>query len=87
MKCYEAGHVVSVTVNIGEAKARLSELIHRVEAGEEVVIAHAGRPVARLAPVERANVRAVIAAIKADRAKRAKVTTAEILAARNAGRR
>jgi prevent-host-death family protein len=37
-------------VNIYEAKTGLSRLIDRVEAGEEVVIARAGRPVARLVP-------------------------------------
>ena len=35
-------------VNIHEAKTHLSRLIERVEAGDEVVIARAGRPVARL---------------------------------------
>jgi prevent-host-death family protein len=35
-------------VNIHEAKTRLSELIAAVEAGEEVVIARAGKRVARL---------------------------------------
>jgi prevent-host-death family protein len=38
------------TVNIHEAKTHLSRLIERVESGEEVVIARAGRPVARLVP-------------------------------------
>jgi prevent-host-death family protein len=38
-------------VNIHDAKTRLSSLIERVEAGEEIVIARAGRPVARLAPL------------------------------------
>jgi prevent-host-death family protein len=38
------------TVNIHEAKTHLSRLIERVEAGEELVIARAGRPVARLVP-------------------------------------
>jgi len=37
-------------VNIHEAKTHLSRLIERVETGEEVVIARAGRPVARLVP-------------------------------------
>ena len=36
------------SVNIHEAKTHLSRLIERVEAGEEIVIARAGRPVARL---------------------------------------
>ena len=38
------------TVNVHEAKTHLSRLLERVEAGEEVVIARAGRPVARLVP-------------------------------------
>ncbi len=38
-------------VNIHDAKSRLSQLLERVEAGEEIVIARAGRPVARLAPL------------------------------------
>jgi len=38
------------SVNIHEAKTHLSRLVERVEAGEEVVIARAGRPVARLVP-------------------------------------
>ena len=37
-------------VNIHEAKTHLSRLVERVEAGEELVIARAGRPVARLVP-------------------------------------
>jgi prevent-host-death family protein len=36
--------------NIHEAKTHLSRLVERVEAGEEIVIARAGRPVARLVP-------------------------------------
>ncbi|MFM2438620.1 MAG: hypothetical protein RLZ55_1443 [Actinomycetota bacterium] len=43
--------LVSITVNVHEAKTRLSELLARVEQGEDVVIARAGTPVARLTPV------------------------------------
>ena len=39
------------TINIHQAKTQLSRLIERVNAGEEIVIAKAGRPVARLVPV------------------------------------
>ena len=39
------------TVNIHEAKTHLSRLIEDVSAGEEVVIARNGKPVARLLPV------------------------------------
>ncbi len=42
--------MVEPVVNIHEAKTHLSRLVERVEAGEEVVIARAGRPVARLIP-------------------------------------
>ena len=37
-------------VNIHEAKTHLSRLIERVEAGEEITLARAGRPVAKLVP-------------------------------------
>ena len=37
-----------VTVNVHEAKTSLSRLLAKVEAGEEVVIARNGTPVARL---------------------------------------
>jgi len=36
--------------NIHEAKSQLSKLIERAEAGEEVIIARAGRLVAKLVP-------------------------------------
>lgn len=34
-----------------EAKTKLSQLVERAEAGEEIVIARRGKPVARLVPV------------------------------------
>ena len=40
------------TVNIHAAKTQLSRLVDAVAAGEEVIIARAGRPVARLVPIE-----------------------------------
>lgn len=36
------------TINVRQAKAHLSRLLAQVEAGEEVVIARRGEPVARL---------------------------------------
>ncbi len=44
-------------INIPEAKAKLSELLDRALAGEEIVIARAGKPLARLVPVEELNPR------------------------------
>ena len=40
------------TVNVHEAKTHLSRLLAQVEAGQEVVIARNGAPVARLVPCE-----------------------------------
>ena len=42
---------MGTTVNIHEAKTHLSRLLQRVQAGEEVVIAKAGKPVARLVAI------------------------------------
>jgi prevent-host-death family protein len=39
------------TVNLYEAKTGLSRLVERAAAGEEIVIAKAGRPLARLVPL------------------------------------
>ncbi len=38
------------SVNVHDAKTHLSKLLERAEAGEEIVIAKAGRPVAKLVP-------------------------------------
>lgn len=39
-------------INIYDAKARLSELVDRAAAGEEIIIAKAGKPRARLVPLQ-----------------------------------
>ena len=39
-------------VGVHEAKTHLSRLLRRVAAGEEIVIAKGGKPVARLVPVD-----------------------------------
>jgi prevent-host-death family protein len=38
-------------VNIHEAKTHLSRLVEEVETGKEVIIARAGKPIARLVPM------------------------------------
>jgi prevent-host-death family protein len=49
---------MSMEVNIHEAKTHFSRLLQRVANGEEVIIARAGVPVARLVPVvQKQNVR------------------------------
>jgi prevent-host-death family protein len=45
---------VTKQVNVYEAKTQLSKLLEQVEAGEEIVIARHGKPVARLVPLQRA---------------------------------
>lgn len=42
---------MEITSSVTEAKARLSELLRRVEAGQSILILSRGRPVARLSPV------------------------------------
>jgi len=49
-----------VEVNVHEAKTHLSRLLARVARGEDVVIARAGKPVARLVPVARPKGRRVL---------------------------
>ncbi|HEU0192387.1 MAG TPA: type II toxin-antitoxin system prevent-host-death family antitoxin [Mycobacterium sp.] len=45
-----------VTVNVHDAKTRLSHLLARVEHGETITIARAGRPVADLIPHVRVDI-------------------------------
>jgi len=42
---------MSKTLNLYEAKSHLSELVERAAGGEEIVIAKAGKPMARLVPL------------------------------------
>jgi prevent-host-death family protein len=42
---------MTITVNVHEAKTHLSRLLARVGLGEEVIIARAGVPIARLVPI------------------------------------
>ena len=46
---------MSKPINIYEAKTRLSELVERAASGEEIIIAKAGTPRARLVPMPTAN--------------------------------
>lgn len=47
-------------VGMHEAKTKLSQLVERAEAGEDIVIARNGRPVARLVPVAGGNALAAV---------------------------
>ena len=64
-------------ISVSEAKAQLTELLRRAEAGDEVIITRHGRPSVRLIPAdevqtEKKDLRAVIAEIQASA--RAKIT-------------
>lgn len=79
------------TVPLAEAKNKLSELIDRVSRGEEFVITRHDTKIARLIPVkhpsQRESQRAVEAIKKLRDTEPVSVTTAEILAWKNEGRR
>lgn len=57
-------------IPVSEAKAQLTELVRRVEAGEEIVLTRHGKQVAKLSALkprpDRAQRRAVLEAIMAD---------------------
>jgi antitoxin (DNA-binding transcriptional repressor) of toxin-antitoxin stability system len=79
---------MTITVKVGEAKTHLSELLSRVEAGEEFIIARGNDPIAKLSRIQRRNdVEAVIDEIRAARARAKPVTQEEIRAWRDEGRR
>jgi prevent-host-death family protein len=48
---------MAASVNVYEAKTHLSQLLDRAAAGEEIVIARAGRPIARLVALSDASLR------------------------------
>lgn len=47
---------MSEQIDIYDARMRLSQLVDRAEAGEEITIARGGRPAARLVPLRAAAV-------------------------------
>ncbi len=53
------------SVNLADAKARLSELVDRVEAGDTIDITRRGRPVARLTAIARPRKRIDLAMLEA----------------------
>lgn len=50
---------MTVTINIHEAKTHLSKLLQQVMLGEEVIIAKAGEPIAKLVPFQAKPVKRV----------------------------
>lgn len=84
----------ATSVGAYDAKTRLSELLDRVERGEQIIITRHGKPVARLIPEgghDRAAAFAAVERITARRkqlaARGVRTTQAEIRAMREEGRR
>ncbi len=78
---------MTITIKVGEAKTHLSELLAKVEAGEEVVIARGNEPVARLVKaIDTQSRQRLIAAIRAERSQRTKTTADEIRTWKEEGR-
>lgn len=70
---------MTVTVKVAEAKTHLSELLARVEAGEDFIIARGNDPIARLVAMDERRQRlAAIEAVRALRTKTKPVSLSEI---------
>ena len=78
---------MTIQVNVGEAKARLSELLNRLEKGEEVIIARGNEPVARLVleNPDRARTEAAVAGILALKKEMKPTSLDELLSWRHEG--
>ena len=71
---------MSTTVKISEAKAHLSELLARVEAGEDVIIARGNDPIVRLSRIRKETDRQILLEeVRAARTKMQPVTHEEIM--------
>lgn len=79
---------MTLTVKVGEAKTHLSELLAKVEAGEDVVIARGNEPVARLIKAnDRQERRRMLDALRTERAQRSIVSADDVQAWKSEGRR
>lgn len=77
---------MTLTVKVGEARTHLSDLLARVEAGEDIIIARGDEPIARLTRIERTNdLTAVLAEARTARAQAKCVSREDILAWRREG--
>jgi prevent-host-death family protein len=84
----EGRESMTTIVKVGEAKTHLSDLLARVEAGEEITIARGDVPIAKLTRIEKTNdLAAVLAEARAARARAKSVTREEILAWKREGAR
>ncbi len=79
---------MTTTVKISEAKTHLSELLARVEAGEDLIITRGSDPVAHVTRIRKqTDMQLLLAEVRAARLKAANSTHDEILSFRDEGRR
>jgi len=79
---------MTTTVKISEAKTHLSDLLARVEAGEDFVIARGNNPIAHVTRMRKqTDMQLLIAEVRAARLKTGTSTHEEILSWRDEGRR
>ena len=57
---------MSLKVNIHEAKTQFSKLLKRVGNGEEIIISKAGKPIARLLPIDERPVKRIPGSAKGE---------------------
>jgi len=77
---------MTIIVKVGEAETRFSDLLARVETGEEIIIARDDVPIAKLTRIDRANdLAAVVADARAARTRANFITRDEILEWRREG--
>ena len=77
---------MTIIVKVGEAETHFSDLIARVETGEEFIIVRDDVPIAKLTRIERANdLAAVLADARAARTRANFITRDEILEWRREG--
>ena len=72
-------------VNTGHARAQLSYLVSRAEAGEDVIIARNGVPAVRIVALNR-PLAETVALMREERAQRTPISAADVRAAREEGR-
>ncbi|MCM2477422.1 type II toxin-antitoxin system prevent-host-death family antitoxin [Rhizobium sp. CG5] len=79
---------MSTTVKVSEAKAHLSELLVRVEAGEDVIISRGNDPIAKLSRIRRENdLQLLVNEVRAARGRAKSSSHDEIMSWRDEGRR
>ncbi len=77
-------------IQASEAKTKLLQLLDDVERGDTLIITRHGRPIARLSPEtegRQAEIKWALGEIKKLRSRQERLTVAEVLSARDEGRK